>query len=143
MTYFVTVEPADGDAIPAAVRDGIRRGDPPDVGPRDYEPLVLALRDADGAVVGGAYGATMWSWLMLDGLWVDAALRGRGLGGRLLGEAEAVARRRGCRAVWLDTFDFQARPFYERQGYRVVAELEGFPPGHTHYRLRKDLGGTT
>ena len=140
MAYSVTIEPGASDDVPAAVRRGIRGGDPPDVGPRDYEPLVFALRDPGGAVVGGAYGATMWGWLMLDGLWVDAALRGRGLGGRLLDEAEALARRRGCRAAWLDTFDFQARLFYERQGYRVVAALEGFPAGHTHYRLRKDLG---
>jgi GNAT superfamily N-acetyltransferase len=139
MTYSVTVEAADSEEVPAAVRRGIRNADPPDAGARDYEPVILALRDEGGAVVGGAYGATMWGWLMLDGLWVDAALRGRGLGGRLLDAAEAIARRRGCHAVWLDTFDFQARPFYERQGYRVVAELEGFPPGHTHYRLRKDL----
>ena len=81
----------------------------------------------------------MWSWLMIEGLWVAEALRGHGLGGRLL-LAEELAVRRGCRGSWLGTFDIQARAFYERRGYAVFAELPGFPPGHTHFHLGKALG---
>jgi GNAT superfamily N-acetyltransferase len=81
----------------------------------------------------------MWGWLMIDGLWVAPDLRGRGLGSRLLDSAETLAVRRGCSSAWLGTFDFQARPFYERHGYVVFAELPGFPMGHTHFHLRKDL----
>jgi hypothetical protein len=55
----------------------------------------------------------------------------------LLLEAEAAAIKLGCRGAWLGTFDFQARGFYERLGYNVFAELTGFPPGHTHYHLKK------
>jgi len=75
--------------------------------------------------------------LMLDGLWVAAELRGQGYGARLLAAAESAARRRGCRGVWLGTFDFQARSFYERQGYRIIGELAEFPAGHTHFQLAK------
>ena len=41
----------------------------------------------------------------------------------------------------LDTLSFQARPFYEKLGYRVYGQLEDFPAGsgHTRYYLTKTL----
>jgi GNAT superfamily N-acetyltransferase len=138
MDYQLTEE-ADVEALQAAVRRGIRGADPPDVGARDWRPLGLALRAPDGALMGGLYGATMWGWLMVDGLWVAEELRGRGLGRRLLLAAEAVAVGRGCRGTWLGTFDFQSRGFYERLGYTVFAELANFPAEHTHYHLWKSF----
>jgi GNAT superfamily N-acetyltransferase len=142
MDYRLTEE-ADVESIQLAIRHGIRTADPSDVGTRDYRPLVLALRAPDGALVGGVYGATMWGWLMIDGLWVADDVRGRGLGRRLLMAAEAMAVERGCRGVWLGTFDFQAREFYERLGYITFAELPDFPAGHTHYHLKKSLASPT
>ena len=139
MRYTITLEDEGTTGVPEAVRRGIREADPPDVPRRDWRALCLSLRGAGGEVVGGVYGATAWSWLMIDGLWVSEELRGQGLGSRLLAEAEALAAKRGCRGSWLGTFDFQARAFYERHGYTVFAELPGFPEGHTHFHLRKDL----
>ena len=42
-------------------------------------------------------------------------------------------------AVRLDTYDFQARPFYERHGYVVWGVLEGYPAGRRTFHLRKSL----
>lgn len=136
-TYEIGIE--EGDEVPQRVRRGIREADPAGVRPRDWTAVCLSLRDAEGTVVGGVYGATVWEWLMIDGLWVDDALRGQGHGSRLLLGAEEVAIERGCHGCWLGTFDFQARAFYERHGYTVFAELPGFPAGHSHYHLKKDL----
>lgn len=54
-----------------------------------------------------------------------------------LAEEEAV--RRGCLGAWLDTFSFQARGFYERLGYSVFGVIEGYPPGHSRFFLKKTL----
>src|SRR5215470_3423924 len=82
---FEIVEEHEGISdILAAIRRGIRGADPSDVRERDYQPLYLTLRGADGEIQGGLYGATMWDWLMIDGLWVAEALRGRGFGSQLL-----------------------------------------------------------
>ena len=78
-------------------------------------------------------------WLYVHILWVAAAWRGRGLGRRLLQVAEAEGLRRGCRHASLDTYEFQARAFYEREGYVVFGVLEDFPPGWRRYSMRKDL----
>ncbi len=75
----------------------------------------------------------------MDALWVADVVRGQGHGGRLLAAAEAYALERGCIGVFLDTFSFQARPFYERNGYGVFATLADYPPGHERCFLRKRL----
>lgn len=72
-------------------------------------------------------------------LWVDGHLRGEGLGSELVQRAENEARRRGCMAVRLSTWDFQALGFYTQLGYAPYGVLEGYPPGHTVYYLRKNL----
>ena len=63
-----------------------------------------------------------------------------GLGSSLLATAEHEARLRGCRGAWLDTFEFQARGFYERAGYVVFGEIPDYPPGSARYFLKKALG---
>jgi GNAT superfamily N-acetyltransferase len=103
-------------------------------------PLDVYAFDDHDELVGGLTGATWAQWLQVDLLWVHADRRGEGLGGRLLAEAERLARdERGCVAVRLETWGFQARPFYEARGYAVFGVLEGYPPGETEYHLTKRL----
>jgi hypothetical protein len=39
--------------------------------------------------------------------------------------------------VFLDTFEYQALPFYERHGYELFGTLDGYPPGWRQYHVRK------
>jgi len=125
------------------IRDEIKRGlmtfNVEHAGPANYQELALAARDASGRLVGGLYGNTAWRWLFVDLLWVDTPFRRQGLGRRLLRAAEGAARARGCTRAYLDTFDFQARPFYEREGYVVFGTQDGYPPGHRKFYLAKAL----
>ena len=70
---------------------------------------------------------------------VSAELRGQGWGRRLIEAAEAVGVQRGCQYVWLDTYSFQARPFYEKLGYQVFGQLPDHPPGHTRFFYVQDV----
>ena len=100
--------------------------------------FAILLRDPDTqAVVGGLYGMGGFGWAFVKYLAVPDEYRGQGLGSRLLAEAEAIARTRGYIGVWLDTFEFQARPFYEKLGYTVFGELEGAPNAIPRYFLKK------
>jgi GNAT superfamily N-acetyltransferase len=106
---------------------------------QDYRPVAIFLRDADNAVAGGLIGNTWGAWLHVRHLWIAERLRHRGYGSRLLRAAEEEATAAGCRGAFLDTFSFQARPFYERHGYECFGELRDHPPGHSHYFMRKLL----
>jgi ribosomal protein S18 acetylase RimI-like enzyme len=77
--------------------------------------------------------------LFISLLFVPTALRGQKLGERLMAQAEAAAANRGCTGVWLDTFSFQARGFYQRLGYDVFGEIPNYPPGHARYFMKKHL----
>jgi GNAT superfamily N-acetyltransferase len=110
--------------------------------PEMFRPLVLLLSDpGSGDIVGGLYGSTLFSYLRVDLLFVPEAMRGTGIGRKLMTEAEAEAVRRGCHAASLDTYSFQARGFYERLGYAVYGTLEDCPPGHRRFFLTKRLAG--
>ena len=103
-----------------------------------YQEFVVFLRRGR-KVVGGVKGYVQWGWLFVSHMWVDEALRGRGLGAELMGAVEREGRRRGCRAVHLDTFSFQAPGFYEKLGYRPFGTLDEYPTGHRRIFLWKRL----
>ena len=39
----------------------------------------------------------------------------------------------------LKTFSFQARGFYEKNGYRVTGVIEEYPPGESFFWMVKEL----
>lgn len=102
-------------------------------------PLAVQIKDEVGEVIAGAAGRTFGDWLLLDTLWVSEVLRGQEVGSRLLGAMEEAARSRGCHQVWLETLSFQARPFYEKQGYKVHSVQENYPRTSCQYFMTKTL----
>jgi GNAT superfamily N-acetyltransferase len=106
---------------------------------RGFEPIAAVAHDSDGRLVGGIHGLVNWTWLHVALVWVDEQQRHRGLGSRLLAAFEAAGIERGCKSAHLDTFSYQARPFYERHGYTVFATLDDYPPGEQRFFMRKAL----
>ena len=109
------------------------------VGDDNHRALAIFLRDRQDTIIAGLTGGTYWGWLHIDILWVDEQIRGQGYGRKLLAAAEQEAARRGCQYTHLDTMSFQARGFYEKQGYVVFGELKDLPQGHRRYYLKKAL----
>ncbi len=106
--------------------------------PLDYRPLTIFVTHPDtDELLGGLWGGTAYSYLHIELLYLPEDLRGAGLGRRLMAQAEEEAIQRRCRGIWLDTFSFQARGFYERIGYTVFGTLEDYPLGHSRFFLKK------
>lgn len=104
------------------------------------QALVILLTDpTTGGIVGGLWGSTYLGHLQIGILFVPEALRRTGLGTRMVHMAEAEAIRRGCNGVWVQSYDFQARGFYERLGYETFGILDECPPGHSLVFLRRRL----
>lgn len=136
MTVLDAADPADIEFV----HNGLRRYNAR-YAEDSYKPLYIFLRDEQDQIVGGLLGDTYWGWCAINIVWIDERYRRQGLGEKLLVAAEEEARRRGCRHVQLDTLSFQARPFYEKLGYRVYGTLEDFPAGsgHARYYLTKEI----
>jgi len=137
--WQITLETEERSPAVRAILDGLVEFNRAVVGYDDYTPLNLIVRDEAGVVVGGLIADTYWTWIAINIFWLRDDLRGRGLGSRLMKMAEAEAKRRGCKNAHLDTLDFQALGFYKKHGYVVFGQIDGLPPGHTRYYLRKSL----
>ena len=99
----------------------------------------LWLRGPASEIVGGCFGWTWGGTCYVDTLFLPAAMRGRGLGRRILQAVEAEARARGCGQILLQTHDFQAPGFYEKLGFTIRSATEAYPRGHRHLTLLKSL----
>ena len=70
--------------------------------------------------------------------WVDEKHRNHKLGTKLMLEVIRYAQNKGCQFIQLDTFEWQARGFYEKLGFTVVATIPNIENCHggEHYYMR-------
>lgn len=139
MTYKFIIEdhPIADDA--AILSQGLSAHSLPHTPSPGFQSIASFMRNEEGKIVGGVWGYINWNWLQVGLVWVSEDLRGGGYGKQLLLALEDIARERGCEFSHLDTFSYQARPFYERLGYEVFATLEDYPPGHQRFFMKKIL----
>ena len=135
----IAFEPFLDDATRRFIVDGVDMYNVAATALPDYAPVNFVLRGERGDVLGGVLGLLWGAWLHVGHLWVAGSERGKGHGAKLLSAAEDHARTRGAVGATLETYSFQARPFYERLGYELCGQLDGYPPGHTKFFLRKSL----
>lgn len=133
ITVPETPSDADRDAVMAPLRayNISKAGDP------GLRPVAILLIDENENEVGGLWGKTVYDWLFVELLAVAEEYRGRNFGTALMLEAERIARANGCVGIWLDTYEFQARGFYEKLGFEVFGSLKDHPVGHRRFFLRK------
>ena len=105
----------------------------------DGKGLAFVAMDEHGIQMGPIAGYSWAGMAEIKQFWVDENHRGQGLGRRLLEAAIAEAMVRGCQSVWALSYTFQAPGLYEKCGFDRVAELPGWPPGHAHIVLRRQL----
>lgn len=141
MQIELTCDPAkrDAETLKFGIM-GFNKAKVPDLEPVDDEKKVhLFARNERGEVVGGMRATCFWNTLHIELLWVSEAARGGGLGTRLLEAAEAFAQTNGCEIAFVETTSWQARPFYEANGYDLIATLPNRPKGHASHYLTKAL----
>jgi ribosomal protein S18 acetylase RimI-like enzyme len=108
-------------------------------GYRDGRSLSCFLRDESGRLVAGIDGFTWGGYAKIEYLWVDAPLRGQGLGRRLLQAAIDEATTRGCRSIVVDTHTFQAPGLYPKLGFVEIGRSADTPVGHGQVFFQRRL----
>lgn len=140
LNVTTTFEPTDEVLDP--IRSRLRAYNESKVGRYGAKPCALTAT-VDGRFVGGMFGWLQWGWLYVDWAYVEESERRTGVGSALLVAFEKIAREAGVSRARLNTASFQgARPFYERHGYVVFAELPILAPDgseHVDFFLKKTL----
>ena len=110
----------------------------------DLEPEEAAInfsvfaRDNDGRITGGLRATCFWNTLHIELTWVSKDARGKGVGCVMVKKAEQFAIENGFEQALLETTDWQAKPFYEKLGYQLMATLPEYPKGHAcHFLIKK------
>ena len=99
----------------------------------------------NGEVVAGMMAeAYCNATVFVDVLWVREDFRGKGYATALMNDVEKWAFESGRRCVFLSTYTFQARAFYEKLGYTVFGAITDCPQkGQDDFYLAKTLTDTT
>jgi len=141
LTFGTDPDPADIGAL----EDRIYEFNMQATGHTDGQLYGIFLRDANGTVIGGADGWTWGATCYVKHLFLPEAMRGKGLGSRLMDRIEQEALARHCAMIVLESHDFQAPEFYRKRGYVVAGSVEDYPRGHRNFTLVKRLsaGGET
>ena len=93
----------------------------------------------DNKLIGGAIGFIKYDWYFLDMLYINEEYRKRKIGTNLINEIEDFARKEKLIGIRTDTWDFQAKEFYEKMGFKLFGELKDCPLGTINYFFEKKL----
>ena len=143
MNYAIVESSAPGDAY-GPIWSPLLAFNQSTVGNADGLPFALEIRSTDDTgseplIKGGLWAQSLWGSFYIALIVVPQDARGLGMGTALMQRAEQEARRRECHQMWLDTYAFQARAFYERLGFTMFGQLDGPAPMFPRYFLQKHL----
>jgi len=97
------------------------------------------IRENDNMIAGICAEMYIWKILYIEVLFVDELYRKKGLGSLLLKMVERDAIAMGAKLCHLDTYAFQAKDFYLKNGYEIFGILDDCPEGFERFYLKKDL----
>ncbi|TCI00531.1 GNAT family N-acetyltransferase [Roseococcus sp. SYP-B2431] len=140
--------PGEAGALRALVREAYahyvpRLGREPAPMTDDYAARIAAgqawIAELDGVSIGALVLEDTEDGLLIDNIAVAAASRGKGHGRKLMDFAEAEARRRGHRRIWLYTNEKMVEniALYARLGYAETRRAE--QGGHRRVFMEKPL----
>ena len=108
------------------------------IGENAIESFQFSARDDNGDLLGGITGGVSHGVLSVQLLALAARARRLGLGSRLLKTLEDAAREKGATVSRVDTLEFEAPDFYQKQGYEIFG-IVGDQIGRRTVFLSKSL----
>jgi ribosomal protein S18 acetylase RimI-like enzyme len=136
---YTIIEEISPDEIAKFLEDRIYENNSSLIGKNDGRLFSKTIKDKDSSIIAGIAG---WTWANVGEitlLWVKSEYRKKGLGKKLLEEAEKDAKENNCKIIILRSYSFQAPFFYEKHGYKIEYIIDDFPPGNKYYHLIKRI----
>ena len=120
--------------------NGLRDFNKSKLGPYEHEPFTLYIK-IQNEVVAGCYGDITRSNCYIDCIWVNDDYRNKGFATNIMSKLENYAKQKNCSVITLETADFQAKNFYIKIGFSIIAT---YPHNtfldHQVYLMRKKIG---
>ena len=104
----------------------------------ESDALIRLLRDAE-QILGCVYLKHTEDSVYLGMLTVEPCLQGKGLGAKLLAEAERYAKEVGAKKIRMTVIEQRAEliAYYQRKGYSLTGHREPFPMNDPRFGLPK------
>jgi GNAT superfamily N-acetyltransferase len=103
-------------------------------------PFGFFTRDDENNIIAGVNGYVIYGVIYTDQLWVDSAYRKQGLACALMEKVHQFGLSEGCKKASVSTMSFQkARSFYEKLGYQVDFERDGYVNHSRCFFMSKNL----
>ncbi|WCR55988.1 GNAT family N-acetyltransferase [Rickettsia asembonensis] len=102
-------------------------------------PFSFVCLDKKKNFIAGISGVSFYGALFVDVIGVSENFREKRYGTLLMEKAENLAKERNYKFIYLITMDFEAKPFYEKLGYKIEFAMHGYKKDSIMYYLRKNL----
>ncbi|CEK11812.1 GNAT family N-acetyltransferase [Legionella hackeliae] len=133
----IFIDETESPAINAIIKKGIIDYNAPFFGSTPSLPFTIYIKDFKSNVIAGLTGFYREKHARVDLFWVQNEFRNQGLGRKLILKLEEFIKTKGCRYIQLDTFDFQARPFYEKLGFECIGTISKWVEDRDCHFMRK------
>lgn len=94
----------------------------------------------EGAQIIG--GALIWEHsdaLYIDALWCNEQYRKKGIGTKIITMIDDVAKTKGLPKIFVDTYEFQAQAFYEKNGFYCIGTIPKYLKEYDRIFMRKNI----
>jgi ribosomal protein S18 acetylase RimI-like enzyme len=104
-----------------------------------YQGFGCVIYGKKNNIIAGSTAVFYYGCFYIENLWVVETHRNMGLGSKVINYWEHIAANNKANMITVTTMDWEAKPFYEQNGFYVEFAREGYYKDSTRYFLRKDL----
>ncbi|CAM2839967.1 Acetyltransferase [Legionella steigerwaltii] len=135
----ISIDFKENDVISKIIYENLKKFNESIIGNYEAKPFIIHAQNDSLEVLGGIKGDIFGTLCRVFTVWIHEQYRRKGLGRELFEQLDVFAKENNCTMIQLDTAEFQAKGFYEKLGYQVIATLPNNFMGYTSYILRKSL----
>jgi GNAT superfamily N-acetyltransferase len=135
----IFIDETDNSLINSVIKKGIIDYNAPFFGSNPSQPFTIYIKNLQSEVIAGLTGFYKGKYARVDLFWVHNEFRYQGLGKKLILKLEEFSKIKGCCYIQLDTFDFQARPFYEKLGFECLGTISRWVEDRDCHFMRKTI----
>jgi GNAT superfamily N-acetyltransferase len=136
--YQITTDHNPTDEDKKTIREGIVGFNFETLGEM-AKSFAVYLKDDKNNIQGGILAWLHTESVYIDVIWLEKNLRNKDFGTKLLLASEIEAIKHGCYYSTVDTYSFQAKEFYLKNGYALLGEVKNYLFQHSKIFLRKKL----